>query len=119
MVYEPLRRKVKVGFSGNNELQYLQAQVNKMLDITPDSFVLVYTKSGFVFVPAISVNGITYMKDGNYIYGKNIRLFFQEFLMCFIGDHRISAVDDQTLAIMAEKNRSRYALLLQLRYKGG
>lgn len=42
-----------------------------MLNISPDSFVIVYANSGFVFIPALSVDGISYSNDGNYIYGKN------------------------------------------------
>ena len=59
-----------------------------MLSITPDSFVVVYSKRGFVVVPASSIQGL---KTRDEIYGKPIDRFFKEFLMCFIGDHRFKA----------------------------
>jgi len=109
------RRRAGVGFDSANELNRLKVQVNKMLDISPDSYVLVYKNTGFIFVPALSISGIDYSDDGNYIYGKNTRLFFQEFLMCFIGDHRLGAIDPSTLAILAKETKSRYGIIFQLR----
>lgn len=116
--YAPRRRDAKVGFDRTNELQKLKVQINKMLNISPDSFVVVYTNSGFVFIPALSVDGIQYINDGNYIYGKNTRLFFQEFLLCFIGDRQLGAYDDKTLTALVKETRSRYAITFQLRKAG-
>ena len=40
--------------------------------------------------------------------------FFQEFLMCFIGDNNITAFDDKTLESLRQRTRSRIAFLLEL-----
>jgi len=116
--YTPRRRDAKVGFNGASELQRLKLQTSKMLNISPDSYVIVYADSGFVLVPALSVDGIRYINDGNYVYGKNTRLFSQEFLMCFIGDRRLGAYDDSTLTALAKETRSRYGIIFQLRKAG-
>lgn len=58
-----------------------------MLDITSDSFVIVYGRNEFVVVPALSVRGLTASGD---LYGKPISNFFKEFLMCFIGDKSVT-----------------------------
>jgi len=107
-----------VGFTRASELRRLQKQTEKMLNVSPDSFVIVYTDEAFVFVPALSLNGVNYSDDGNYLYGKNTWLFFHEFLMCFIGDWRLSAFDDITLAKRAEETRSRYGIIFHLRKAG-
>lgn len=112
------RRNIKVGFNQAATLKKLQSQTEKMLKTSPDSFVIIYGNDGFVLVPALSINSINYSNDGNHIYGKNTRLFFQEFLMCFIGDRRLNAFDDITLAARAEETKSRYGIIIQLRKQG-
>lgn len=80
-------RYTTVRFSANREFKRLQGQVYNMLQITPDSFVLIYGLDEFVLVPASSVSGMT---NSDSLYGKRIQNFFEEFLLCFIGDPRIS-----------------------------
>jgi hypothetical protein len=100
-----------VGFSKNNEFQRLNKQVEKMLSITPDSFVIVYDIKGFVVVPASSIKGL----NGNSrLYGKTVDRFFKEFLMCFIGDPRLKAYDDKSLERMKEETNARTAIIFQL-----
>ncbi len=86
-----------------------------MLSITPDSFLCVYSQDGFAFVPAISVHGLTFSNDGNEVYAKNTSLFFNEFLMCFIGDRLLGATDGAQISRLAEKTRSRYALKVDVK----
>jgi len=109
------RRNIGVGFSNRTEFLHLRQQVEKMLIISPDSFVCIYSNKGFAFIPALSVHGLLYGHDSNEVYAKNTRLFFSEFMMCFIGDRQLSAANRSQLSQLAEETRSRYALLLNVK----
>lgn len=100
-----------VHFYYKPELDRLKGQVAKMMEITPDSFVLVYSSKGFVVTPASSVMGLT---GTNSIYGKRVGRFFKEFLLSFVGDSRLSAVDDVTLEKLRRETNSRTVFLLEL-----
>lgn len=76
-----------VNFSQMSSLRGLQNQTEKMLKISPDSFVVIYSFKSFIIVPAISVNSLIMP---NMLYGKKVSNFFKEFLMCFIGDRNIT-----------------------------
>ena len=88
------RSPTRVTFSPTSEFARLQDQVDMMLNVTPDSFVIVYAIDRFVVVPASSVQGL---KIKDQLYGKDVVAYFKEYLMCFIGDPRIRAHDDKTL----------------------
>jgi len=107
------RGVVRVSFNPNREFNRLRKQVDKMLEITPDSFVFIYSTKGFVVVPASSVKGLN-LKIGGVVYGKPIASFFKEFLMCFIGDHNLTATDDETLRKLRERTLSRIACMFEI-----
>jgi len=109
------QKNIAVGFTRRTEFQNLQQQIGKMLSITPDSFLCIYSDKGFAFVPAISVQGLIYGNDGNEVYAKNTRLFFSEFMMCFIGDRFLGATDGGQLGQLAEQTRSRYAFRIDVK----
>lgn len=73
----------------NND-KNLKKQVKKMLRITPDSFVFVYSSEGIFTVPVLSING---SNNQALLYGKQLIPFFQEFFTCFIGDKKLRAFD--------------------------
>jgi len=60
----------------------LRVQCQKMLEISSDSFVIVYTPGSIFVTPALEIN------DAKNHY-KRLHTFFTEFLKCFIGDHKI------------------------------
>lgn len=77
-------------------------QCEKMLQVTPDSFVFIYSKNGINIVPAISV--VAAGKSNLYeLYYKNISVFFEEHFKSFIGDRNIKAEDINSL-VEAKKN---------------
>lgn len=82
-----------------------------MLDITPDSFVFVYSTKGFFVVPASSIKEL---KANGELYGKPVSRFFKEYLMCFIGDHRLQALDNQNLESLREMTNARTAIMFQI-----
>lgn len=108
-------RNTSVSFHDQAVFNQLQTQVGKMLNITPDSFVCIYSAEGFAYVPAITVDGLTYQRNNNEVYAKNTRAFFGEFLMCFIGDQALGATDATGLSALAEQTGSRFALMIQVK----
>lgn len=100
-----------VGFDQNKEFERLNDQVDQMLAITPDSFVFVYSQDGFVVVPASSIEGL---ETGAELYGKRVDRFFKEYLMCFIGDHRLKAWDNSSLRALREESNARTAIMFQI-----
>jgi hypothetical protein len=114
--YGATTRKTRYGvtavhFDQNEEFKRLKGQINDMLSITPDSFVFVYSQGGFLVVPASSVEGL---KTGAEVYAKRVDRFFKEYLMCFIGDHKLKAWDDNSLRSLQEKTNSRTAIMFQI-----
>lgn len=105
-----------VHFDQNEEFKRLKGQTNDMLSITPDSFVFVYGQGGFLVVPASSVKGL---KRGAKLYAKRVDRFFKEYLMCFIGDHRLKAWNDNSLRSLREKTNSRTAIMFQIKKTEG
>ena len=77
----------------NSELSKLKDQTGKMLNITPDSFVIVYSTKKFMVVPASTIKGLkyndTYIYNSAKLYGKPVDQFFKEFITCFIGDPKL------------------------------
>jgi len=100
-----------VSFLRGAEWQRLQRQLDKMLQVTPDSFVFVYGTGGFTVVPASSIKGL---KTRGELYGKPVDRFFKEYLMCFIGDPQLTAYDDASLEDLRRRGNARAAVLLQI-----
>ena len=74
-----------------------------------------YSSKGFVVVPASSVKGLA--RSGK-LYAKPVDRFFKEYLMCFIGDPRLKAYDDQTLESLRIETNARTAIMFQIHEKG-
>ena len=103
----------KVKFPHEKELIRLKDQTDRMLRITPDSYVIIYSTKGFVVVPACSIQGIT---DNNIeVYGKPVSQLFKEFLVCFIGDTKLSAPDDESLIQLKKKIEISTILWMQVK----
>ena len=102
-----------VSFYHNAEFIRLQDQARRMLQVTPDSFVMLYSVREFVVVPAISIVGLN---DKGALYAKRIKDFFGEFLMCFIGDQTIN--DDQHYLLTLKENAEKI-LKIEIREEEG
>lgn len=86
----------------DNDWQRLISQCKKMLTVTPDSFVVTYSKNrGVGFVPAIEVLG-TSDRDLFAHYRRGIRSFFELFIECFVGDGKLYAADIKVLDALRE-----------------
>lgn len=77
--------------SFNTNKNKIIKQCNDMLNFTSDSFVCLYTKNGFYFIPAYQILTIDSgaIKTEDFFYHKT-KTFFYEFFKCFIGDHKIA-----------------------------
>lgn len=104
-------QKIEVKFERKSVLDDLKKQCHDMLTVSPDSFVLVYSPDGFTVVPATSVSALA--SPGS-LFGKRISSFFMEYLMCFIGDHRLNAHDDASLERLRLERDARTAMLLEV-----
>lgn len=83
------------------EWDRMRDQCDKMLKLSPDSFVFIYQLDGFRVIPAISV--LSYSKPNiESLYEKNLADFYANHVMSFIGDGRITAADGKTLAGLAQ-----------------
>ena len=100
---------IRNGSSG--DLEALQRQCDKMLNLSPDSFLFLYGTHGVRVVPAISVIGANV--DPLYLYSRSAQRFFEEHLQCFIGDRNITSPTPETLDAMRHRFEVRSAILLQ------
>lgn len=82
-------------------LTELRQQCEKMLKLSPDSYVFLYRPSGVRVVPAIAVVGSTGSPLD--LYTRSAKNFFEQHLECFIGDRAISAPTPATLSALSEK----------------
>ncbi|UOE77160.1 hypothetical protein [Parageobacillus thermoglucosidasius] len=66
-------------------------QAKKMLNITSDSFIFLYTNKGIYVTPAFGIVLNNSKKiDSKKLYYKSIGGFYKEFLKCFVGDHKLA-----------------------------
>lgn len=95
-------------FKGMKELR---DQCEKMISITPDSFVALYSKAfGVRFVPANAIIGRKGNGDLYDTYSRGVRSFFELHLQCFIGDtklndpnvERLEFLNDQPIRVSLE-----------------
>lgn len=100
---------VRNGSAGN--IQELKRQCERMLNLSPASFVFLYGPDGVRVVPAISVIGSNV--GPLELYSRSAQRFFEEHLQCFIGDRNIQSPTPDTLSDMRERFEARSAIMLQ------
>lgn len=94
----------------------LREQCRKMLELSPDSFVWLYTRKGILVLPAISVVGLSpeNRKLGSAVHW-GFTYFVKSFIDCFVGDGQFKCAKRAELERVAEVASARSALLLQAR----
>ncbi|MEQ1795095.1 MAG: hypothetical protein ABL970_13005 [Nitrospira sp.] len=93
-----------------DNLRDLKQQCERMLTLSPDSFVFLYGYDGVRVVPAISV--VASNVDPLGLYNRSAQRFFEEHLQCFIGDGAIQAATPAMLEILRRRYEARSAMLL-------
>lgn len=96
-----------------NEATALVGQCEKMLKITPESFLFVYTNFDVFVCPAISIVSSANLKDEGF-YFKNLTRFFKDYFSCFIGDSKVSDYKDETLEALGARFESRTILYFNI-----
>ena len=102
--------------NSNLDIKALLNQCSHMLDLSPDSFVFLYTPNGVKIVPAISVIGATgNVYDLIYRYPQR---FFQDHFESFIGDRVLYLPTEKALKDFLREYSIEYALYLEAKVKG-
>jgi hypothetical protein len=94
-----------------NDIRGLQEQCEKMLCLSPDSFVFLYSQEDIRVVPAIAVMG-TNMSPTE-LYSWDIATFFEKHFESFIGDRAIASPTPDTLVSLQRRYDARTVLYLQ------
>jgi hypothetical protein len=94
----------------------LRQQCEKMLNLSPDSFVFLYWPTAVRVVPAVSVLGCRV--DPVHLYSRSAQRFFEEHLQCFIGDRNIQSPTPMTLDAIRARFVARSAILLEAKSNG-
>lgn len=114
------RAEPKSNFTSAEWLR-LTEQCRRMLSVTPDSFVIAYSKSeGVRFFSAqavVALNGLDLFD----LYSLGPLNFFEKHFQSFIGDHRLNQPDIQVLDRLRGESRSRapaFVLEIEATYEG-
>jgi len=92
-------------------IQGLRRQCEQMLNLSPDSFVFLYSGKGVRVVPAISVVATT--ENPIELYSRSSQTFFEQHLECFVGDRAISSPTPTVLEKLQRRYEARSALWLE------
>lgn len=95
----------------NKDITDLKDQCEKMLSLSPDSFVFLYSITGIRVVPALSVlNGDS--RNPHDYYSRSVSAFFELHFECFVGDRKINSPKTEVLEKIREENDARSLLYL-------
>lgn len=89
----------------------LKTQVATMLDLTPTSFVFVYSKKDVTVLPATVVEASD-RRDLHELRRYPIEFLFLDFLFCWVGDPRIAATSRDSLISLRAQVRAKHALIV-------
>lgn len=89
----------------------MEQQCGDMLELSPDSFVFLYSSLDIRVVPALSVVSAGH-RNPHELYSRSIARFYEEHFECFIGDRQIHAPRIEVLKELRERMNARSALYL-------
>jgi len=92
----------------------LQDQCAKMLALSPDSYVFIYSTLGIHVIPATSIRAARHWAGQPHdFYSRTVQRFFEEHFESFIGDARISAPSIEALERLRQEFQTRRLLYLE------
>jgi hypothetical protein len=94
------------------ERKRLVEQCERMLAITQDAFVFLYSKSG---VTPLRANAVV-AAEGRNLYSLptyNIATVYADFALCWVGDRNIEAADRRALEVLRERVNAESAILFR------
>lgn len=92
------------------DFRELHSQCERMLKLSPASFVFLYSKKGVTVVPAISV--VATSANPTELYSRNAARFFEEHFESFIGDRNIAVPKIEALDELRGRYEARSLLYL-------
>jgi hypothetical protein len=99
------------GSMGAQAFEVLQEQCRKMLRLSADAFVFLYSRQGISCVPALAVASSERINPHN-LYSRSITRFYEEHFACFFGDPIIGGTQVTTLEALAAAYDARTAIQL-------
>jgi hypothetical protein len=90
-------------------------QCETMLNLSPHSFLFVYSITGTIVVPAVAIVSLAEPQNPHELYFRKLARFYEEHFECFIGDRRIHAPTIEALEALREEMRARRLLYLAAR----
>lgn len=99
------------GYVSPREFSRMQDQCERMLSISPDSFLFLYSTYGITIVPAISILSAEKCNPHE-LYARSIARFYEEHFQSFIGDRRLKSPSIDVLEEIREEYKARAALAL-------
>ena len=97
------------------EYERMKEQCDKMLQLSPDSFIFLYSNKEIRIVPAITILSCEPINPHD-LYSRSIANFFENHFSCFIGDRKINCPSIEFLEAMADEYTTRNGLALFARY---
>lgn len=97
------------GRMGNEDWGRMVGQCKKMLTITPESFVFVYSHKGVIVIPAIAIISAQQRTSLTDFYSRSMQRFYEDHFECFVGDIKMHSADIKVL----EQLQARNGLLLR------
>jgi hypothetical protein len=101
----------------SSEFERLQEQCKKMLNVTPDSYVFIYSKRGIKIIPASLVMRAS-AKNINSLSNRTIGQFFKEYVICLIGDRKLRASTLKKFYKLAKQYEVRQGLYIHASDEG-
>ena len=89
----------------------MQEQCEKMLKLSREAYVFIYSRAGISIVPAAAVISSKRINPHD-LYSRSIQRFYEEHFACFFGDLRINVPDVSSLRLLAAEYDARSAIQL-------
>jgi hypothetical protein len=94
-----------------DEVGRMKEQCEKMLNLSPDSYLFLYSTTGIRVVPALSVVSGDSNNPYDY-YSRSVSAFFEAHFESFVGDRKIGAPRIEVLEKLRAENNARRLLYL-------
>jgi hypothetical protein len=93
----------------NEDWDRMAVQCKKMLSITPESFIFVYSPQEIVVIPALAIISAQQRSSLTEFYSRSLVRFYEDHFECFVGDMKLDSADIKIL----EELETRSGLLLR------
>ena len=92
------------GSMRSRDWERLVGQCKRMLDISPEAFVFLYSPEGISVIPAVAIVSAQRCRKLAEFYSRSAVRFYEDHFECFVGDLRINSADIKTLESLRVAN---------------